>query len=65
VLYISYLVTYLLNSWLEWNMAHLVAFTLIFVIGYLVIWAVIYLVNRNNTADLNEKLKKNRQLSDI
>ena len=65
VLYISYLVTYLLNSWLEWNMAHFLTFTVIFVIGYLLIWAVIYLVIRNNTADLNEKLKQNRQLSDI
>ena len=65
VLYISYLVTYLLNSWLEWNMAHFLTFTVIFVIGYLLIWAVIYLVTRNNTADLNEKLKQNRQLSDI
>ena len=42
VLYISYLLTYLLNSWLEWGAVPVLAFTGIFVLGYLVIWAIIY-----------------------
>lgn len=57
VLYISYLVTYLLNGWLEWGSAPLLVFTYIFVLGYLAIWAVIYSVIRKKTARLNEKLK--------
>jgi hypothetical protein len=42
ILYISYLVTYLLNDWLEWGAVSIIVFSAIFVIGYLVIWAVIY-----------------------
>ena len=57
VLYISYLITYLINDWLEWGMIPVLVFTGIFVVGYLVIWAVIYLVIRKRTARLNELMK--------
>jgi hypothetical protein len=62
VLYISYLSTYLLNGWLEGGMIPLIAFTGIFVGGYLVIWAIIYSVTKKNTARLNEALKQKQQL---
>ena len=42
VLYVTYLVTYLLNSWLEQGMTPVLVFSVIFVLGYLVIWAIIY-----------------------
>ena len=58
VLYISYLVTYLLNNWLEWGAAPIIIFTGIFALGYLAIWAVIYSIIRRNTRKLNEMLKK-------
>ena len=58
VLYGSYLVTYLVNNWLEWGTAPILAFTVIFVFGYLIIWAVIYAVIRKNTSKINEMLKK-------
>ena len=61
VLYAGYLATYLLNSWLEWGVVPLVVFTSIFVVGYGVIWAVIYLVLKRKTAQLNESLKKQRK----
>lgn len=61
VLYVSYLVTFLLNGWLEWGVTPVLVFTGIFVLGYLVIWAVIYSVIRNRTKQLNEMLKKNQQ----
>jgi hypothetical protein len=61
ILYISYLVTYLLNDWLEWGAVPIVVFSAIFVIGYLVIWAVIYSIIKRNTAMLNEGLKKRQQ----
>ena len=44
VLYVSYLMTYLVNGWLEWGRVPVFVFTGIFVVGYLVIWAVIYFV---------------------
>jgi CHASE2 domain-containing sensor protein len=58
VLYGSYLVTYLLNDWLEWGPVPVMFFTGIFVVGYLAIWAVIYRVIRRNTARVNEVLKR-------
>ena len=58
VLYGSYLVTYLLNDWLEWGPVPVMFFTGIFVVGYLAIWAVIYRVIRRNTARINEVLKR-------
>ena len=61
VLYLSYLVTYVLNDWLDFGVISLVVFSTIFVVGFIVIWAVIYLVIRNKTAKMNEILKQKRQ----
>ena len=62
VLYISYLVTYLVNDWLDWGIAPVMVFTGIFIVGYLLIWAVIYHFIKRNTAKLNESLKKRQQI---
>ena len=61
VLYVSYLVTYLVNGWLEWGITPILVFTGIFVLGYLVIWGIIYSVIRKKTDKLNEGLKKIQQ----
>ena len=58
VLYVGYLATYLLNDWLEWGVIPILAFSGIFMFGYLVVWAVIYSITRRNTKKLNEMLKK-------
>ena len=58
VLYLCYLVTYLLNDWLEWGTTPILVFSGIFVFGYLVIWAVIYFAIKRRTQKLNESLKK-------
>ena len=61
VLYICYLVTYLLNDWLEWGILPVLVFTGIFVIGYLVIWVIIYSVIRRDTCRVNQILKQKQQ----
>ena len=61
VLYISYLITYLVNGWLEWGQMPILAFSEIFVFGFLAIWAVIYSVTKKRTTNLNEKLKQKQQ----
>ncbi len=61
VLYISYLATYLMNGWLEWGVTPILVFTGIFVLGYLVIWAVIYSVTKQRTKRLNEILRLKQQ----
>ena len=58
VLYVCYLLTYLLNDWLDFGIIPIIVFSVIFVLGYVVIWAIIYFVIRKNTAQINEALKK-------
>lgn len=61
VLYISYLGTYLLNDWLDLGVFPIVVFSAIFVVGYLVIWAIIYTIIKRNTARLNEGLARKQR----
>ena len=61
VLYISYLVTYLLNNWLEWGTIPILVFSGIFIFGYLMIWAIIYCIIRKRAERLNEILKQKQQ----
>ena len=56
VLYIAYLCTYLLNSWLELGISPILIFTAIFVLGYITIWAIIYSVTKKNTERINKIL---------
>lgn len=61
ILYISYLVTYLLNDWIDFGALPIVVFTAIFVVGYIVIGAIIYSIIKRNTAKLNKMLKEKQQ----
>ena len=61
VLYISYLGAYLLNDWLEWGVIPILVFSGIFILGYLVVWAIIFSATKKNTELLNEMLKKKQQ----
>ena len=61
VLFISYLVTYLLNDWLEWGVLPILVFTGIFVVGYLAIWLIISAIIKKDTEKLNGILKQKRQ----
>ena len=61
VLYAGYLAAYLVNGWLEQGSMPILIFTLIFVLGYLLIGAFIYSVTRRNTERLNEMLQKKQQ----
>ena len=61
VLYICYLVTYLLNNWLEKGIMPILVFSCIFVVGFIAIWAVIYCVTKNKTKRLNSMLKQKQQ----
>lgn len=61
VLYIGYLVTYLLNGWLQRGMMPILIFTGIFAAGYLVIWAVIYSATRRDTDRINRALQDSQK----
>ena len=53
----TYRITYLLNGWLNMGTTPILVFTIIFVVGYLVIWAIIYSTVKKNTDRVNELLK--------
>ena len=60
-LYIGYLVTYLINNWLEWKVMPILVFTGIFILGYLLIWLIIYSVTKRDTEKLNQIIVKNME----
>lgn len=57
-LYLSYLVTYLCNNWISTNAHVLLIFTLSFIVGYLLIWLFIYLIEKEKIKNLNKSLHK-------
>lgn len=61
VLYLSYLMVYLVNNWLKCGFTPILVFSAIFVVGYVMIWAIIYSTNKRNTAQINKELKQRRQ----
>ena len=58
VLYIGYLVTYLVNGWLSRGIMPVMVFSVIFVLGYLAVWAVIYAVTKKRTEVLNAAIRR-------
>ena len=61
VLYISYLATYLLNDWLAWGVTPILFFSGIFVLGYLLVWLIIYSITKRNTEKINQILKEKQE----
>ena len=60
VLYISYLVAYLVNGWLQSGLTPILVFTVVFVLGYLIIWVIIYSITIRRTERINEILEEKR-----
>ena len=56
-LYIAYILTYLINGWLQNSLIPILIFTGIFAAGYALIWLIIYAIERNKTEKLNKLLK--------
>ncbi|MBR4016266.1 MAG: DUF3021 domain-containing protein [Oscillospiraceae bacterium] len=57
-LYIAYILTYLINGWLQKSLIPILIFTGIFFVGYALIWLIIYLVEKAKADKLNKLLKK-------
>ena len=57
-LYIAYILTYLINSWLHNSLVPILIFTGIFIAGYALIWLVIYCVEKAKAEVLTRKLKE-------
>lgn len=61
VLYVSYLATYLLNDWIEWGLTPVMVFTGIFILGYFMVWGIIYFSTKKKTEKLNKILKEKQK----
>ena len=61
VLYVSYLIVYLVNNWLKRGFTPILVFTIIFLLGYLLIWAIIYSANKKHTDRINKQLQQRRE----
>lgn len=57
-LYIAYILTYLLNGWLQRSLIPIAIFTGIFIAGYAVIWFIVYYVEKRKTDKLNKLLQE-------
>ena len=58
VLYATYLLIYLINSWLQKDLIPILIFTGIFLLGYLLIWVIIYSIEKAKIRKINEIRKK-------
>lgn len=56
-LYIAYILTYLINGWLQNSLIPILVFTGIFLSGYALIWLIIYFVEKAKAERLNKLLK--------
>ena len=56
-LYVAYILTYLLNGWLQNSLVPILVFTGIFVVGYALIWLIIFCIERAKADKLNKLLK--------
>lgn len=56
VLYLIYLTVYLVNGWLKTEWVPFLIFTAVFLLGYAVIWCLIYFSIRAQTKQLNKKI---------
>ena len=54
VLYLTYILTYLLNGWLQKSPIPILVFSGIFVVAYAMIWLVIYWVSKAKTEKINQ-----------
>lgn len=58
VLYTDYILVYLINGWIKNSLMPLIIFTVIFIVGFALVWIIIYAVDKNAARKLNERLNK-------
>ena len=56
-LYIAYILTYLINGWLQQSLIPILVFTGIFIAGYALIWLIIYAITKYKAEKINKMLK--------
>ena len=57
-LYVCYLGMYLINGWLSVSLASVGGFSVLFVGTYLLIWLIVYIIEKQRAKSLNRCLKE-------
>jgi uncharacterized phage infection (PIP) family protein YhgE len=57
VLYVDYILVYLINGWLKNAFIPIIVFTAIFIVGFALVWIIVYAVTKRMTKKLNENLE--------
>jgi hypothetical protein len=56
-LYFAYILTYLINGWLQNSLVPILVFTGIFIASYALVWLIIYMVEKSKAEKLTKLLK--------
>lgn len=57
-LYVAYVICYLINDWIPFSWEVIAIFTAIFVVGYFIVWGIVYLIIKTTSDKLNATLNK-------
>ena len=57
-IYVVYLGTYLVNSWIPFNYVVVIIFSASVIVGFIIIWLIAYLITNKVKNELNAKLNK-------
>ena len=57
-LYLAYSVCYLINFWIPFDITVFLIFTGIFILGYAIVWLIVYIIVKQTERKLNSKLNK-------
>lgn len=57
-LYLDYAVIYLVNGWIQDGAMPFIIFTLIFILGYALVWGIVYLFIKKDIEKMNRKIRK-------
>lgn len=57
-LYAAYLICYLINSWIPFNITVIIIFSLIFIVTFFIIWTTVFITVRHLSRKLNKNLSK-------
>lgn len=60
-LYITYILCYLLNSWIPFKWSVIGIFTAVFVVLYFAIWLAVYFIAKTTSKKMNAKLKQQKR----
>ncbi len=58
VLYLDYLLMYVLNDWIAADAAGIGIFTAVFILGFALIWVIIFLCCKKSIASVNRSMQK-------